>query len=233
MTHLDEEQLTLAYYGEVDTESLRHLDRCPECKLQFDRIKASLDSFPEYPAPERTDSYGKDVWHRLLPQLPVKSRRRPWLTWWTMAPAFASLVAIAFLAGMLTQRNSQAPAISAEARERVLLMAMSDHLERSQILLVELAHAAPGASELNVERARARDLVTENRLLRDTARSAGDASRAALLDDLERVLLAVANGPASEGAEDLDALKARIQSNDLLFKVRVMSANTRLEGRKL
>jgi hypothetical protein len=98
---------------------------------------------------------------------------------------------------------------------------------------VELAHAAPGASELKTERARARDLVTENRLLRDTAASAGDASRAALLDDLERVLLAVANGPASEGAEDLDALKARIQSNDLLFKVRVMSANTRQEGLKL
>jgi len=54
-------------------------------------------------------------------------------------------------------------------------------------------------------------------------------SRAALLDDLERVLLAIANG----GAEDLDALKERMQGNDLLFKVRVMSANTRQEGRKL
>jgi hypothetical protein len=233
MIHLDEEQLTLAYYGEVDAESLRHLDRCPTCKTQFDRIKASLDNFPEYPAPERTDSYGNDVWLRLLPRLPAKNRRRPWLNWWTMAPAFASLVVIAFVAGMLTQRNHQAPAITAEARERVLLMAMSDHLERSQILLLELAHAAPGASELQTERTRARDLVTENRLLRDTATSAGDASRAALLDDLERVLLAVANGPASEGAEDLDALKARIQGNDLLFKVRVMSANTRQEGRKL
>jgi hypothetical protein len=233
MTHLNEEQLTLAYYGEVDSEFLRHLDRCAECKLQFERIKASLDSFPEYPVPERSDSYGRDVWLRLLPQLPVKSKRGRWLNWWTMAPAFASLVAIAFLAGMLTQRNRQIPAITAEARERVLLMAMSDHLERSQILLVELAHAAPGAGELKMERIRARDLITENQLLRDTARSSGDASRAALLDDLERVLLAVANGPASDGAADLDALKERIQGNDLLFKVRVMSANTRQEGRKL
>lgn len=229
MTHLDQEQLTLAYYGEVDAESVRHLDRCPECKLQFNRIKASLDSFPEYPAPERADSYGKDVWLRLLPQLPLKSPRRPWLSWWTMAPAFASLVAIAFLAGMLTQRNRQMPGITAEARERVLLMAMSDHLERSQILLVELAHAPAGEGALKTERTLARDLVGENRLLRETAQSAGDMSRAALLDDLERVLLAIANG----GAEDLDALKERIQGNDLLFKVRVMSANTRQEGRKL
>jgi hypothetical protein len=134
---------------------------------------------------------------------------------------------------MLAQRNRQIPGISAETRERVLLMAMSDHLERSEILLVELAHAVPDENELKMERALARSLVTENRLLRETARSAGDESRAALLDDLERVLVAVANGPASEDAADLDALKARIQSNDLLFKVRVMSANALQEGRKL
>jgi hypothetical protein len=233
MTHLDEEQLTLAYYGEADAESVRHLDECAECKLRHERIKTALDNFPDLPVPERSDAYGSDVWVRLLPQLPVKHRRRNWLNWWTLTPALASLVAIAFFAGMLAQRNRQTPAISAEARERVLLMAMSDHLERSQILLVELAHAVPGENELKAERALARSLVTENRLLRETARSAGDESRAALLDDLERVLVAVANGPARESAEDLDALKARIQSNDLLFKVRVMSANTLQEGRKL
>lgn len=233
MTHLDEEQLTLAYYGEVDAESMRHLDECEECRLRHGRIKAALDRFPEYPAPERSDTYGKQVWVRLLPRLPMKQRRWSWLNWWTMAPAFASLVAIAFFAGMLAQRNRQMPAISAEARERVLLMAMSDHLERSQILLVELAHATPGENELKAERALARGLITENRLLRETARSGGDESHAAVLDDLERVLVSVANGPASESAADLDALKARIQSNDLLFKVRVMSANTLQEGRKL
>ncbi len=233
MTHLDEEQLTLAYYGEANAESVRHLDECAECKLRHERIKIALDNFPDLPVPERSDAYGSDVWVRLLSQLPVKHRRRNWLNWWTLTPALASLIAIAFFAGMLAQRNRQTPAISPEARERVLLMAMSDHLERSQILLVELAHAVPGESELKAERALARSLVTENRLLRETARSAGDESRAALLDDLERVLVAVANGPASESAEDLDALKARIQSNDLLFKVRVMSANTLQEGRKL
>ena len=100
MTHLDEEQLTLAYYGDVDAAAMRHLDECAECQARHERIKAALDSFPDYPAPERSDTYGKDVWVRLLPQLPGKPRRRSWLNWWTMAPAFASLVAIAFFAGM-------------------------------------------------------------------------------------------------------------------------------------
>ena len=232
MNHLDEEQLTLAYYGEVDAECMRHLEQCGECRLRHERIKTALDNFPDFPVPERSDAYGREVWNRLFPQLAAKPRRN-WLNWWTMTPVLASLVAIAFFAGMLAQRNRQIRGISAEARERVLLMAMSDHLERSEILLVELAHAVPGENELKMERALARSLVTENRLLRETARSAGDESRAALLDDLERVLVAVANGPARKDAADLDALKARIQSNDLLFKVRVMSANTLQEGRKL
>ena len=232
MNHLDEEQLTLAYYSEVDAECMRHLEECSECRLRHERIKTALDNFPDFPVLERNDAYGREVWNRLLPKL-AANPRRSWLNWWTMTPVLASLIAIAFFAGMLAQRNRQIPGISAETRERVLLMAMSDHLERSEILLVELAHAVPDENELKMERALARSLVTENRLLRETARSAGDESRAALLDDLERVLVAVANGPASEDAADLDALKARIQSNDLLFKVRVMSANALQEGRKL
>ena len=56
MTHLDEEQLTLAYYGEVDAECMRHLEECGECRLRHERIKAALDNFPDFPVPERNDA---------------------------------------------------------------------------------------------------------------------------------------------------------------------------------
>jgi hypothetical protein len=232
MNHLDEEQLTLACYGEIDAPSTRHLDGCAECKAHFQGIKNSLDTLPEYPVFERGDAYGGEVWVRLLPKL----RFRPHISrfrWWIVAPAFATLIAVAFLAGMLTQRHRQPAAISSEARERVLLMAMSDHLDRSQVLLTELSHAGTGGVDLKEEQSLARDLLSENRLLRESARGTGEMSRIALLDDLERVLLDVANSPASLDAADLDTLQGRIQGNDLLFKVRIMSANTRLEGQKL
>ncbi|HEY3937908.1 MAG TPA: hypothetical protein VGL97_10785 [Bryobacteraceae bacterium] len=232
MKHLSEEQLTLAYYGDLASELQRHLAQCPECQAGFESMKGLLDSLPEYPVPERSESYGAEVWARLLPQLPVRRVRPSWLNWWTMVPALATLALVAFFAGMLTQRHRQpeTAGIPAAARERVLLMAMSDHLDRSQILLSELVHGSPGEAG---ERQRARDLLDENRLLRATAMSAGDTAHAALLDELERVLLDVANNPGNLSPGELDLVRNRIEGEGLLFKVRIMSSNVRSEGQKL
>src|SRR2546423_911573 len=92
MTHFTEEQLTLAYYDELDPELRRHLDHCPECRSNFTRLKELLDAIREYPVPERGVSYGADVWVRLLPQLPVAKLRRFSFRWWMAAPALATLL---------------------------------------------------------------------------------------------------------------------------------------------
>jgi hypothetical protein len=193
-----------------------------------------LDAFSADNVPERSESYGSEVWARLAPALPAAKSRRPWLTWWFLAPSLATLLVIAFVGGMLTQKNRSGLAnIPPKARERVLLIALGDHLERSQIVLAELAHAAPGTLDAGEERAAARDLLNENRLFRQTAARAGDRSQTALLDDLERVLLDVANGPSTLSPEDLAALQQRLQSDGLLFKVRVAGSNVLEKGQRL
>ena len=80
---------------------------------------------------------------------------------------------------------------------------------------------------------RARDLLSENRLLRETAAHDGDLTHASLLDDLERVLLDVANSPAEMSSEDLLALQQRMEHDSLLFKVRITSIDARHKGQKL
>src|SRR5438270_2889728 len=142
MSHLQEEQLMDAYYGDVDPELRQHLQECPECRSSFERLRDMLNSVREYPVPARGDAYGREVWARLLPQLPRGKRHWPRLRSWALAPALAGVIVVAFLAGMLTQRQRQA-GFSAKARERVLLIVMSDHLERSEIVLSELLNAAP------------------------------------------------------------------------------------------
>jgi hypothetical protein len=233
MKHLSEEEITLAYYDELEPAERAHLDECPECRAAFEKLERLLDALRNVPVPERGPAYGAEVWARLLPQLPAAKPRRSWLRWWTVAPALATMAAAAFIAGMLVEQRRVPTGIPAKARERVLLIAMGDHLDRSQIVLAELVNAAPGSMDMGDERDRARDLVAENRLLRQTATRAGDLSDAALLDELERTLLDIANGPASLSPADLEMLQQRIASEGLLFKVRIIGTNVRQKGQQL
>ena len=231
MKHLVEEQLLEAYYAEpLTSEMQQHLAACSECRANLEALTGTLDSLRDYQIPARGPEYGGQVWTRLLPALPSKSRRS-WLTWWTLGPVFASLLAIAFFAGRFTVRPPQSASvdISEKSRERVLLLSLSDHLERAQIVLSEISNAQPGDNDFASERARAHELIGANRLLRQTALHLGDTKDAALLDDLERVLLTVANG----SPEDLGSIQRRIDRKGLLFKVRVTSTASREKGQKL
>jgi hypothetical protein len=232
MSHLSEEQLVEAYYT-PDERSRTHMSECPECRAAFERIQDHLDAMRDYPAPERSPFYGSEVWTRLLPHLPPRPKRRVWLRWGLMAPVFATLLVIAFVAGMLTQRKAQIADTPAKSRERVLLIAMSRHLERSQIVLSEIANGSAANIDFPREQERARDLLDDNRLLRQAALHSGDAADASLLDELERVLLDVANSPAEMPSHDLEALQNRIDNEGLVFKVRVRNSDVRFRGQQL
>jgi hypothetical protein len=121
-------------------------------------------------APSRGEDYGREVWNRLQPKLEThRGDRRPpvfggaRLAPWAWAAAVLILVAGAFFAGRATQRPQEA-ALSAEARRRVLLAAVGDHLERSRMVLLEFVNAAP-VQAVGAWR-RGRELVASNRLYR-------------------------------------------------------------------
>ena len=80
------------------------------------------------------------------------------------------------------------------------------------------------------EQARANDLVVANRLYRQTASQSGDRAVASVLEELERLLLDVAHGPSQLSPEELAALRQRIESKGVLFKVRVIGTNMRERG---
>jgi hypothetical protein len=230
MKHLDSDQLTDAYYGDVDASE--HLALCPECRDQFERLREVLDPFKQYPIPERGPQYGAQVWAKLQAKLPPERPARRLFRWWTLTPAFAALLVIAFIGGRLMERGEH-PGIADKTRERVLLMSLSDHLEQSQIVLTNVANTSPGAADLNDERDRAHELLGANRLLRQTAARLGDFTDAALLDELERVLLAVANSPGRLTPGELQQTQHQIEQEGLLFRVRVTSVSSRERGEKL
>ena len=123
------------------------------------------------------------------------------------------------------RRGRHAAQSAEKVRERILLVDLGEHLDRSQMVLVELVSAddSSGSVDISSEQSRAEQLVSANRLYRQTAASTGDAAMASVLDELERVLVDIAAGPATVSQEDFDTVRRRIDSKALLFKVRVVS----------
>lgn len=241
MEHLTDDDLVLHFYGELeaacDTRAMQHLSHCDGCRErygQLQRVMAAVDSMPALTLP---DNFERAVWARLEPALPA---RRGWLSWLVLSPgnlawatAVVLLVAGAFFAGRmshLSNGDGGAQLASAEQiRERVILLSLGEHLDRSQTMLVELVSADPDAAalDLTVERERAQDLVAANRLYRQTANQTGDVAVGQLLDELERLLVELAASPDRVEAEDMERVKQRIAAKDLLFKVRVVSTTVR------
>ncbi|HEX3877104.1 MAG TPA: hypothetical protein VHW24_08970 [Bryobacteraceae bacterium] len=253
MNHLTEEELVLHYYGE-EGDALtadRHLEECPHCRETFASLQRVLNVVDSLPVPERGPEYGAEVWRRVSPSIPA---RRKWLgallpsfearpmapwRWAAAAAAMACLLVAAFYAGRFYQPGSPvkqptmiatktAPAGDPQVKERVLLVAVGDYLERSQMVLIELANADPkGKLDISDEQERAAGLVSESRLYRQTAEHTGDATVAGTLDEIDRVLLDIAHGPSELSSVELDGLRKRLKSEGILFKIRVLGSKVR------
>ena len=245
MTHLSDDELVLMFYSEGDgvREAEAHAGECAACRERFEALTSALREIDSAPVPERDESYGAQVWARLQPHLHEALPRPGWfhslaaaITWprLAMGGAMAALLVAAFVAGRgsvppLPQPGTQlAEAPSDAARERVLLAAVGSHLDRSRVVLTEIAHRNGGAtSDISVEQATASDLVAGNRLYRLAAARNGDAAVAAVLEDLERVLVEIASSPRQASHDDLARWRDQIDTKGLLFRVTVMGARVR------
>lgn len=240
--------MILYFYGEAeDPEAIRALlAESAELRERYEILCRTLEAAREgLPVPERPDSFGADMWARLQPRLaeaapsdseddervlpfPVSPRRSRW-TWAGLAAAAVLLLVMGFLAGR-SWRPADAPraaeetGLSAAARQRILVRAVAMHLERSERLFTELENApAEGPVDLSAERQWAEDLLTANRLYRQSSRQGGRPGLASLLDELEPFLLELSHAPTEIPADDLADFRARLEEQTLLFKMRIVS----------
>jgi len=248
-----DDDLVLFYYGESEraAEIAALLAASPEAAARYAELRRVLEAVGEaLPVPARPADYGAQVWRRVAPLL---SPRRPgWSerlrSLLTLAPsdgrrlvplaaAAALLLVVGFVAGRVWPPDApgdgrdEAPqlarTLSPGGRDQILLASVAGHLESSERLLVEISNAEPerrgGEVELAAERRWAKELLGANRLYRQSAEQGGRPRLAALLDELEPLLLELAHAPAELPAAELDTLRARIEARALLFKTRIVA----------
>lgn len=238
--HLTEEQLTWHFYGEDEipvAEVEAHLAACRLCRSEFEALKAALASLDTFGVPARQPGYEDRLWRELGRREPplavIRRHRRP--SWWTQlawGAGVAALVIAAFLAGRGTvsrpDPRTTTPQPPAAVRERLLVDALGDHFDQSARVLLEIGNESLGVNE----RERAEGLLAANRLYRQTAALDGQASLAATLEDLERMLLDIAHAPEQPTMAELRELQTRMEEQGLLFKVQALGMRLRQINRQ-
>jgi hypothetical protein len=235
MKHVGEEDFLELYCGEATPATHAHMEACPECAARYAKFKQDLARIQPIANWKRSVDYGEHVWGTVRPKLiPYQKEAEPrsaWTLWRAGALAFgcALLLLAGFFGGRYWERVTATKANSAgnaQAARRVVLVVLTDHLDQSERLLVELEHAdsSDGAENAQLQ-SEAQELLASNRLYRDTARNVGDPGVASALDQLQGVLAEVADGPTLTAA-DLDRMRKEMNIEGILFEIRVLRSRS-------
>jgi hypothetical protein len=239
MKHLTEEELIGRYYSERGGEGKdpagvkEHIAACETCAESYAALSWDLGEVRVIEAPARDEAYGERVWASLEPKLVVHKKER-----WNWLPgrllkglsyaAVCGLVAAgAFYAGRLWEQKqthvtvAQTPAPKQEPR--VVVVVLSDHLDRSERLLVELKHVDASSTEMvSPLRDEAKSLLAANKICRQKASQEDDPALTSALDRLDRVLNGLANQPGGLNSAAISHLQEEMNADGLLFQVRVL-----------
>ena len=96
------------------------------------------------------------------------------------------------------------------------------HFEQAQMLLRAFRNSREteqSTYELSYEKNRSRRLLYENILLRQAAEARGDWSMEEVLNNLEPLLLDIANLPEKTTADDVNPIKERMQKQEIVAKL--------------
>ena len=243
--HLTEDDLVLHYYGELHGARRGARGRAPvrvrgvPRRLHAAAARAGGRSTRARSRPELPENFERTVWARLEPNLQRARRRLVVMVVLVAGPAGAGgdgrrarrrgVHGRAVCSAHGDASDGDCGAAAEQIRERILLVDLGEHLDRSQMVLVELVSAddREHGRHLRTSARAPSSCVAANRLYRQTAVSTGDAGdrRSA------RRARARAGGRRGQPRDGLAGGARRgaapIEARSLLFKVRVVSSDVR------
>jgi len=255
MNHLSEEELVNHVYGDGADAIGTHIDECAPCAQAYAELQRDVAELRCIEPPEPGEGYEAHVWNAIRYGLPAYRPRRPWfstsgsaalwpLSWFAQpvvrrvsyAALCAALTAGAFYAGRHWDRpgarteTANTKLATPQPRQPIVVVVLGDHLDRSERLLVELKHADVESADSIAAplRDEARSLLAANSVCRKNAEQEGsDPALKSALDHLDHLLNEMANQPGGLNADSIAKLRQEMESDGLLFEVRVLRSRVR------
>ncbi len=229
---------------EQRTRVEKHLQRCRECAESLERLRETchtLERTAVRPSRLQSERYWEEFAARVEIRLPETDRRRlhfphsvlaalesalqirPRLAFGTALAVAAAVVALLILRPSTTVDVEPGPEVHTERQppseqnpER-----LGKYLRQSRALLVGLTNKEVPAErqiDLEPERHASRRLLEQSRYLRLQPL---DARSANLVNDVERIMIKLANTEGTNTTADLTLIQNGIRNRNLLFKVRM------------
>lgn len=233
--HLTDNQIVLLYYREPLEEAGfdGHLAGCEQCLARFERLTRVLRAVAQDDVPEPAGDFETRMATRVLLaakapdqgrvlRFPGRFQRAARIL--AAGAALAACLLLAFSVGRRIGRVEEQTLSAEVTQQRVLLTALGDHLGRSRVTLVELKNREVSSEDLKDLQAAADNLVTASRLFRAAAERAGEEQIVDVMEETERLLVRFAAAPDADAQSELNGLRKRVDSRDLLFRLQVMEA---------
>lgn len=251
-TITEDDLILLYYGEHEEPGLAKRVAEDPELSRRFDMLCAEMKTLEAIAPPERSDEYGARVWQRIVPQLdsePRSTQQPGWLQAlsqprFSLAGVFsiAIVAALAFMLGrtstdpedlppsMGVPQVAQMPTAQLPSgslanidRNRLLNRQAAGHLANVDVILTQFVNSsAPQAESAESTAEWATDMLVANRLYRRYAEAAGNRQLAAVLAELEPLLIELAHQSYQSSPATRERLQQEV-SDGLLFKVRVMN----------
>jgi hypothetical protein len=240
MKTISDDDLILLYYGEHDDSALaRTVAADAELSRRFEALSQELGAVDSLVPPQLDSDFGAKVWQRLVPQLQdAVPSRSGWFSSWSQ-PRFsiAGVFSVAIIAGLAfvlgrgsylqSESSSPVPNLASQLptidSQRLLTSQVANHLGEVDVILTQYVNAPETNNNRQSDTAEwATDMLITNRLYRRAAESSGNQQLAAMLADLEPLLIELAHQSNQASPATRQRLHDEVNGN-LLFRVRVMN----------
>ncbi|MFI5252013.1 MAG: anti-sigma factor family protein [Bacteroidota bacterium] len=235
---------------EIDRTSVeQHINSCSRCKAELESLKETIARIPSSAldaSKNRTEEYWNNFAFNVERKLadPKSKPKRSWLSltdlidhmFFTPRPyvaafgsAMAVLICILALFKWYDHNEAMKQETAARENQQTVQAAADDsvservyqYVRQSKMLLVGVTNMKPVSEatyDLSMEQQKSRQLIYQARYLKHQPL---DDRTAKLVDDLQKILIELANMKEQGNAPNVDIIRGGLHDENLLFKIRM------------